>query len=164
VAAGFPRGRTDDVLLALLVAAVLGIEAVVLTLVVDRVDGAGVDGAPHAARHPDRAGEPGQHRLPWLLLLWQHAAEPAWGAALAVAALWTLHHWGEVRILSDGHDAIAMLLLAVGELGVCALLIVGQAPLWLAAVVLLLLPTWLAIVQGRASGGGCSRCGCWRCC
>lgn len=148
------RVGAPTVLLTLLVAAVLGIEALGLTVVVVTLTVLG-----WTARHTLR-GVPivlaslVSVGLPWLLLMWQHAAgaEPAWGAALAAATLWTLHHWGAVRILSDGHDAIAMLLLAVGELGVCALLIVGQAPLWLAAVVLLLLPTWLAIVQGRAVG------------
>jgi hypothetical protein len=146
------RVGAPTMLLALLIAAVLGIEAVVLTLVVIMLTVLGwtarhtLHGVPIVLASLVSVG------LPWLLLLRQHAAEPAWGATLAAAVLWTIHHWGEVRILSDGHDAIAMLLLAVGELGVCALLIVGQAPLWLAAVVLLLLPTWLAIVQGRAVG------------
>lgn len=148
------RVGAPTVVLALVVAAMLGRAAFGLTIVVIALTVLGwtarhtLHGAPIVLASLVRIG------LPWLLLLWQDPAgvEPAWGAAVAAAGLWTLHHWGEVRILDDAHDAIAMLLLAVGELGVCALLIVGQAPLWLAAVVLLLLPTWLTIVQGRAVG------------
>lgn len=147
------RVGAPTTLLAMLVAAVLGTEALGLTAVVAALTVLGwtarhtLHGIPIVLASLVSVG------LPWLLLLWHTGAEPAWGAApVAAAALWTLHHWGEVRILGDKHDAIAMLLLAVGELGVCALLIVGQAPLWLAAVVLLLLPTWLAIVQGRGVG------------
>lgn len=148
------RVGAPTMLLALVVAAVLGVEAFGLTLIVVTLTVLGWT-ARHTLRGiPIVLASLVSIGLPWLLLFWQSAASaaPAWSAALAAAALWTLHHWGEVRILGDGHDAIAMLLLAAGELGVCVLLIVGQAPLWLAAVVLLLLPTWLAIVQGRAVG------------
>lgn len=148
------RVGTPTILLALVVAAVLGVEALGLTVVVVALTVLGWT-ARHTLRGiPIVLASLVSVGLPWLLLMWQNAAgaEPAWGAALAAAALWTLHHWGAVRILGDGHDAIAMLLLAVSELGICALLIVGQAPLWLVAVVLVLLPTWLAIVQGRAVG------------
>ena len=142
-------------LLALLVSAVLGVEALSLTLVVVALTVLGwtarhtLHGVPLVLASLVGIG------LPWLLLLRQTAAGDAvttGGAPLVLAALWTLHHWGELRILADRDDAVAMLLLALGELGVCALLIVGQAPLWLAGVVLLLLPGWLAIVQGRAVG------------
>jgi hypothetical protein len=145
------RAGAPAVLLALAVAAVTGIEALGLTVVVVALTVLG-----WAARHtlhsiPLLLTSLVRIGLPWLLLLWQHAGQDM-ASGMALAGLWTLHHWGEVRILDDSADAIAMLLLAAGELGICALLIVGQAPLWLAIIVLLLLPTWLATVQGRAIG------------
>lgn len=145
------RVGAPTALLALLVAAVVGIEALGLTVVVVALTVLG-----WTARHtlhgiPVMLASLISIGLPWTLLLWLYSDQNiTWGVALA--GLWTLHRWGEVRIRQDGLDAIAMLLLAAGELGICALLIVGQAPLWLAAIVLLLLPTWLAIVQGRAIG------------
>lgn len=147
------RVGAPTVLLAWLVAAVLGSEALSLTLIVVTLTVLG-----WTARHtfhsiPIVLASLISIGLPWVLILWQHADEnTALAQGIAIAGLWTLHHWGEVRIHGDALDAIAMLLLAASELGVCAILIVGQTPLWLAAVVLLLLPAWLSIVQGRAIG------------
>lgn len=145
------RVGAPTISLALLVAAVVGREALALTGVVVALTIVGWTARHTLHQLPLVLTSLISIGLPWLLLLWLHAAQNM-TLGVALAGLWTLHHWGEARILYDRLDAIAMLLLAVGELGVCALLIVGQAPLWLAAIVLLLLPTWLTIVQGRAVG------------
>ncbi|MFZ1767977.1 MAG: hypothetical protein WAU00_02195 [Caldilinea sp.] len=149
------RAGIPAILLALLVAAVLGVDALALTLIAVAITLLG-----WTARHtlqdvPVLLGSLMSIGLPWLLIMQQlapTAAESVWGVSGVLVAMWVLHHWGEMRILADPHDAIAMLLLASGELAICALLILAQAPLWLAGVVLLLLPTWLAIVQGRPVG------------
>ncbi len=149
------RVGAPAIVLALLVAAVLGVEAVVLTLIVVALTVLGWT-ARHTLRGiPIVLASLVSIGLPWLLLM-QQVAPPdgagMWGAPALLAALWTLHHWGETRLLADGRDPVSLLLLAVGELGLCVLLIVAQAPLGLAGVVLLLLPSWLAIVQGRPVG------------
>lgn len=145
------RVSAPTVLLALVVAAVIGVEALGLTIVVVALTVLGWTSRHTLHSIPMLLTSLISIGLPWLLLLWQHADQNM-ALGMTLAGLWTLHHWGEMRILGDGADAVAMLLLAAGELGVCALLIAGQAPLWLAAIVLLLLPTWLTIVQGRAIG------------
>lgn len=147
------RVGAPTMLLALLAAGVLGIEALSLTIIVVTLTVLGWT-VRHTLHYiPIVLASLVSIGLPWLLLLWQYTDEnTALALGVAMAGLWTLHHWGEVRIRADGLDAIAMLLLAASELGLCVLLILGQAPLWLAAIVLLLLPTWLAIVQGRAVG------------
>jgi hypothetical protein len=149
------RTGAPAVALAFLVAAVLGIEAVLLTvaLVVTTVIG-------WTARHTAQ-GVPAllaslvSIGLPWLLVMRQMAptgGDVAWAAPATLVLCWVLHHWGELRILADDRDVAAMLLLATGEIGVSILLIVMQAPLWLGGIVPLFLPTWLMVVQGNPVG------------
>lgn len=64
-------------------------------------------------------------------------------------AFWTIHNWGEGRNLRSIADPWGLLLLGVAEMGIISLLLFIQAPLWLAFLVLLWLPTWLAIYQGQ---------------
>lgn len=64
-------------------------------------------------------------------------------------AFWTIHNWGEGRNLRSIADPWGLLLLGVAEMGMISMMIFNQAPLWLAFLVLLWLPTWLAIYQGQ---------------
>ena len=64
--------------------------------------------------------------------------------------MWTVHHWGELRATAAIHDWLGLGLMGAAEVALCLLLIVAQAPLWLAPIVLLLLPTWL-VVQRRGA-------------
>lgn len=68
---------------------------------------------------------------------------------LLLIAFWTLHNWGEGRNLRSSADPWSLLLLGVAEMGMISVLLFAQAPLWLALLVLLWLPTWLAIYQGQ---------------
>ena len=62
---------------------------------------------------------------------------------------WTVHNWGEGRNLRSIADGWGLLLLGLAEMGMLSLLLFSQAPLWLAFLILLWLPTWLAIYQGQ---------------
>jgi hypothetical protein len=149
------RTGAPAVLLAFLVAAVLGMEAILLTAAVVAIAIVG-----WTARHtmhglPIMLAGLVSIGLPWLLVMRQMAPagdDIEWAAPVGLLICWVLHHWGEMRILAESRDAVAMLLLAVGEIGVCILLIVMQAPLWLAGVVLFFLPAWLMVVQGSSIG------------
>jgi hypothetical protein len=46
-------------------------------------------------------------------------------------------------------DQWGLLLMAVAQIGICGLLIAVQSPLWLAPLILLLLPNWLLAYQGQ---------------
>ena len=149
------RTGLPAVLLALLVAAVLGMEAILLTSAVLLVAVAGWT-ARHALGHiPGILAGLVSIGLPWLLVMRQMApigVEIEWLAPILLLSCWVLHYWGELHILADSRDAKAMMLLATAEIGVILLLIVMQAPLGLAGVVLLLLPAWLMIAQGGRIG------------
>jgi len=62
---------------------------------------------------------------------------------------WSIHNWGEGRNLRSIADGWGLLLLGIAEMGMLSLLLFSQAPLWLAFLILLWLPTWLAIYQGQ---------------
>ncbi len=69
---------------------------------------------------------------------------------LLLIGFWTLHNWGEGRNLRSSADPWGLLLLGAAEIGMISVLIFMQSPLWLAFLVLLWLPTWLAIYQGQS--------------
>ena len=61
--------------------------------------------------------------------------------------LWFLHNWGEMRVLRGAPDVVGIALLAAADLGVALLLITARQPIWLAVLVVLWLPTWLAVYR-----------------
>lgn len=140
------------VALALAVALVLGQQAVLLTLL---VAGLSVGGwiARHSVQHvPAFFHSAVTVALPWLLALHQAGVTPAherWPAYMALIALWFLHNWGEGRCLRRTGDRLGVGLLAVADVGMALLLIVARAPLWLALMSVLWLPTWLLVYQRR---------------
>ena len=90
--------------------------------------------------------------LPALLVLihFQPSELPAqWSVHLLLIVFWTIHNWGEGRNLRSIADGWGLLLLGIAEMGMISLLLFIQAPLWLAFLILLWLPTWLAIYQGQ---------------
>ena len=140
-------------LMALVVAAVLGIPALVLTGVALVIAALGWTMHRTLQRSPNLLAALMAVGLPWLLTLFQLQA-PVMGegalAPLALLVLWTVHHWGELRTAAAIHDWLGLGLMGAAEVALCLLLIVAQAPLWLAPIVLLLLPTWL-VVQRRGA-------------
>jgi hypothetical protein len=147
------RVGAPTALLALLVAAVLGTPALALTGVALLVAAFGWTMRRTLQRSPILLAALMAIGLPWLLTLLQLQApvtnEGAW-AGFALLVLWTVHHWGELRATADIHDWLGLALMGGSELALCLLLIVAQAPLWLAPIVVLLLPTWL-LVQRRSA-------------
>ena len=90
--------------------------------------------------------------LPWLLALEQFgigSGHPAWNEQMALLGLWTLLAWGGERGMALGAERISLAMLAGAQLGIALLLILARAPLWLALLGVLWLPTWLAVHQGQ---------------
>lgn len=82
--------------------------------------------------------------LPWVLTV-QQAHQPfpiIWLPHLLLAGFWVVHQWGGLRN-STAPDWFGLGLMAAAQIALCSLLIAVQSPLWLAPLVLLLLPTWL---------------------
>ena len=140
-------------LLAIVVAAVLGIPALVLTGVALVIATLGWTMRRTLQRRPILLAALMAVGLPWLLTLFQLQAPVTGADALApfaLVTLWTVHHWGELRATAYIHDWLGLALMGATEIALCLLLIVAQTPLWLAPIVLLLLPTWL-VVQRRGA-------------
>ncbi len=90
--------------------------------------------------------------LPWALTLAQTGfslGQEFWSYHLLLILLWFIHNWGEGRLLRSPQDTLGIGLLAVSDLGLALLLVVARAPLWLALMSVIWLPTWLLIFQRR---------------
>jgi hypothetical protein len=90
--------------------------------------------------------------LPWLLTLAQMGLNPQrefWTYHVVLVLLWFVHNWGEGRLLRASSDLLGICLLAASDLALALLLVIAQAPLWLALMSVLWLPTWLLIYQRR---------------
>lgn len=90
--------------------------------------------------------------LPWAVTLAQvgvNPEQPLWGYHVVLVGLWFVHNWGEGRLLRSPSDFLGICLLAFSDLGIAILLVVARAPLWLALMSVLWLPTWLLIYQRR---------------
>lgn len=91
--------------------------------------------------------------LPWWLTLAEFGPRAGNGGfAFALLVLWTVHHWGEARGTIYAGDRVAPILIGAAELGLAALLIYAKAPIWLAILAVLALPTWIAVYQRRPLG------------
>jgi hypothetical protein len=87
--------------------------------------------------------------LPWILTLEQvhrGQGEIHWLPQFVLIGCWVLHQWGSLRN-SQQSDWLGLFCLAAAQIGMCVLLIVAQAPLWLAPLAILFLPTWLLASQ-----------------
>jgi hypothetical protein len=140
------------VALALAIALVLGETAFWLTLLVTVLSIGGWI-ARHSVQHiPALLHSAVTIALPWGLALSQVGLSPAddlWTAHLALIAVWFLHNWGEGRCLRQTGDRLGIGLLAAADLALALLLVVARAPLWLALMSILWLPTWLLVYQRR---------------
>jgi hypothetical protein len=143
------RVGVPAVIVALLVSALLGTYAVGMTLLVVVLAALG-----WTLRRTFGHGVPLLQSivaigLPWALTLQQvqHGQGPLnWLPQLVLIGCWVLHQWGGLRN-SAGSDWLGLAGLAVAEVALCILLIAAQAPLWLAPLVILMLPTWLLAYQ-----------------
>jgi hypothetical protein len=144
------RAGGPALFLALLISATLGSSALLLTGAAMTTAALGWAWRRYFGSLPALLASLATVGLPWALALM--SAGNAWNswqwlAQLALLALWVIHQWGAGRLLAHGHDWVGLGLTAVAQLGVCVLLIVSQTPLWVALIVLLLLPTWLAVTR-----------------
>jgi hypothetical protein len=147
------RMGLPSLLLALAVALVLGRTALLLTLVYVSVAVLAWSVRRTTGSIPALLFSVAALGLPWLLLLSLAApdlTEDGWAPHLALIGLWVIHGWGATRLALFEVDRLGLGLLAASELGICLLLIVVQAPLWLAPVALLFLPPWLLVVRRKA--------------
>lgn len=90
--------------------------------------------------------------LPWALTLAQigvNFEQEFWLYHAVLVALWFIHNWAEGRLLRSSSDLLGICLLALSDFGLALLLVVARAPLWLALMSVLWLPTWLLIYQRR---------------
>lgn len=144
------RVGVPTIALSLVVAAVLGWAAVGFTVAVVLVATVG-----WTVRRTFGVGSPLLYSviavgLPWLLtmqLLGRESVNRPWYAPTALIGLWVVHQWGALRAIISPHDWVGLALLAVAQIGICLLFILIEAPLWLALVVVLFLPTWLLVYQ-----------------
>lgn len=67
--------------------------------------------------------------------------------SLALAVLWTLHVWGGERAICFADDWLGAILMGIAQFGVGVLLVTARAPIWLAVLVALWLPTWLTVYR-----------------
>ncbi len=145
------------VLVALAVAALLGVYALGLTLAVVVLAALG-----WTLRHSFGNAAPLPYSivaigLPWLLTVQQvqqqvqqNSDGVAWLPQLLLAGLWTIHQWGGLRNVerSSGQaDWLGLAAMGAAQIGLCVLLIAIQAPLWIAPLAVLLLPVWLLAYQ-----------------
>jgi hypothetical protein len=140
-------------LLSLAVAAVLGPNAILLTVVAAVVAGLAWTVRRTFGMTPALLLSLVATGLPWALAVLAFAkgeSEAQWLAQSLLAGLWTVHHWGGARVVADVQDKLGLALMAAAEIAISVLLIVLQAPLWLALVVVLCLPTWLLVFRQQS--------------
>jgi hypothetical protein len=141
---------------------VLSVQAVWLTAAVIVLSGLGWIGRHFLPAPPAILQSLVTITLPWILMLSLlniSSEHELFGLHVALLVLWTIHHWGETRVsrlpasATGPHapypDLLGVGLLAVADLGMGALLIVAQTPLWLAPLAILWLPTYLTLYQGK---------------
>ena len=163
------RVALPSALLALAVASVLNVQAVALTGVVVLISALGWLGSRYLGAPPAVLHALVTVALPWWLALGLVA--PGWSASggaavVALIGLWTLHNWGEGRLLRGGEFAgesdrgfsargfnwqrwLGVGLVALADVGLILLLLAARSPLWLALFAVMALPTWLAVFLDR---------------
>lgn len=144
------RVALPSLVLAAAVALVLGPFALVLTGLVALISPLGWTMRRSLALQPVLLQSVVTVALPWLLTVRLMGGElnGGWVTPVTVlAALATLHHWGEGRLLRNHFDLFGAALLALAEVGIVTLLVVAQAPFWLGLLVICWLPPWLILLQ-----------------
>ena len=91
--------------------------------------------------------------LPWGLALNLFSATQSdvrWVAQIALLTLWTVHHWGECRSIHLPNDRAGMIGMGVADFGIALLLVMVQAPLWLALLSIVWLSTWFRVYHQQS--------------
>ncbi|MBX2999523.1 MAG: hypothetical protein KF893_13485 [Caldilineaceae bacterium] len=89
--------------------------------------------------------------LPWWAAL-QFVSESVvdWRFPIANAALWTIHMWGANRSVEQPGDRLGLTAVGLAQIGVSLLVILAEAPFWLALLTVLWLPTWLSVYRRQS--------------
>ena len=144
------RVAMPTALLALAIALVLGATAVWMTMLVIAVSVLGWIGRHTYQNPPAVLHSAVTVALPWVLTLNQLGItneRDAWPIYAALVTLWFVHNWGEGRNMRHTGDLVGIGLLGVADIGIGVLLVIARAPLWLALISILWLPTWLAVYR-----------------
>jgi hypothetical protein len=144
------RVALPSVVLAGAVALVLGVNALWMTSLVVLVSGFGWISRRVLLLPPVFLHSLVTIALPWTLalnLFGKTNVTAHWQINLTLVLLWVVHHWGEGRSIRSSEDWVGLALLAGAEAGLLLLFVVAHAPLWLAPLVVLWLPAWLAVYQ-----------------
>jgi hypothetical protein len=150
------RIALPSVMLGLLVASALGVTALITTALVIGLGIVGWISGRVLHRPPVLFHALVMVGLPWWLtlnFLGVRTVTAQWSLHLALIVLWVIHTWGAERALLHVQDWLALSLMAGAAISIGVLLIIAQAPLWLALLAVLWLPTWLAVYQGRSLEG-----------
>ena len=146
------RVVAPTVAIALGIALVLGPTAVWLTLLITLLSAGGWIARHSIGYFPAALHSAVTVALPWWLALDLAGVTPAhdlWMAHQALIGVWFVHNWGEGRCLRQNGDRIGIALLAVADVALAVLLVAARAPLWLALIAVLWMPTWILVYQRR---------------
>lgn len=156
------RVAFPTLLLTLVVAAALGLPALVATALLAAVAVGGWTLRRTLNTPPLLLHAVATVLLPWLLVSvqWQMApagygwgANPQWNASLGLALCWTLHAWGEGRATVWVGDRLASCLLGAAQVGILAVLVINHVPIWVPLTAVLLMPTWLRLMRRQPLAG-----------
>lgn len=143
------RAALPVMLAALVLAAVLGPGALILTGVMIVVAGLAWLAAHNRSVVAFPLSTVATVLLPWALVsvtLTGNGGQTD-SRVWLLAMLWTLHHWGASRQDVAGPDRTGLGTMALATVGMAALLIQAQTPVGLAVLATLWLPAWLWTVQ-----------------
>ena len=87
--------------------------------------------------------------IPWWLTLQLSRAGgvPISSSALLLGLLWTLHYWGEQRVAAAPASRSGLLLLGAADIGLGIWTLAIASPLWFVLWAIATVPTWIAVVN-----------------
>lgn len=147
------RVALPTVVVALLAAATMGKMALLLTVLVTLITAIGWAMRRNFNQPPALWQSLAAIGMPWLLAIWRNGItydSELWLVHFLLLALWTVHHWGEGRMICLSGDWLGIALLAIADCGLLLLMVTQRLPLWLALLALLMLPTWYAVIRNRS--------------
>jgi hypothetical protein len=86
----------------------------------------------------------------WAALQFVSGSVVDWRFPIANAVLWTIHMWGANRSADLPGNRLGLAAVAVAQIGVSLLVILAEAPFWLALLTVLWLPTWLSVYRQQS--------------
>ncbi|MGL4649688.1 MAG: hypothetical protein ACRC1H_09800, partial [Caldilineaceae bacterium] len=127
------RVAAPTLLLTLLVAATLGLSALVGTVLLAIIAIGGWTMRRTLNLPPLLLHAVAVVLLPWMLVVVQWKIAPGsaqWTSTLLLALCWTLHAWGEGRAGLWQADQLAPWLMGLAQIGIVAVLVFNRVPIW----------------------------------